>query len=144
MGEILSFEELQKHKYINMECYHPPTSHLPRDLIVLYCMTLNLSYPVRMEGGQGRALAYRATYRALARSQIKAISLYPIDTCRCPSCLQHVTLHALREWRHLPCALAHGKSRVLYMAKCLPCATYDKSPTVYNGRQRGLLPWVVF
>ena len=50
-----------------MECYHPPTSHLPRDLIVLYCMTLNLSYPVRMEGGQGRALAYRATYRALAR-----------------------------------------------------------------------------
>ena len=54
MGEILSFEELQNHKYINMECYHPPTSHLPRDLIVLYCMTLNLSYPVRMEGGQGR------------------------------------------------------------------------------------------
>ena len=51
-----------------MECYHPPTSHLPHDLIVLYCMTLNLNYPVRMEGGQGRALAYRATYRALARS----------------------------------------------------------------------------
>jgi len=74
MGEILSFEELQKHKYINMECYHPPTSHLPRDLIVLYCMTLNLSYPVRMEGGQGRALAYRATYRALARSLRKARS----------------------------------------------------------------------
>ena len=68
MGEILSFEELQKHKYINMESYYPPTSHLPRDLIVLYCMTLNLSYPVRMEGGQGRALAYRATYRALVRS----------------------------------------------------------------------------
>ena len=68
MGEILSFEELQKHKYINMECYHPSTSHLPRDLIVLYYMTLNLSYPVRMEGGQGRALAYRATYRALAHA----------------------------------------------------------------------------
>ena len=88
MGEILSFEELQKHKYINMECYHPPTSHLPRDLIVLYCMTLNLSYPVRMEGGQGRVLAYRVTYRALARSlgeryPLPAFSLLAISREAC-------------------------------------------------------------